>query len=152
MDGCRLSQGSVSALVPALIACVELRLLDLSSCGLRADAAKPLAALLQGHSRRRTAEQARAENERWFSSLRTREAEMPEAAAAPRGLETLILRDNELRDRGAVTLGAAHQATPVASSRPVASLARRTKPAALHLPSSSPPPALLTLILTPTLT
>eukprot|EP00964_Phaeocystis_antarctica_P145200 scaffold111200_cov57-Phaeocystis_antarctica.AAC.1 len=65
---------------------------------------------------------------------------MPEAAAAPRGLETLILRDNELRDRGAAMLGAAHQATPVASSRPVASLARRTKPAALHLPSSSLPP------------
>ena len=107
MDGCRLCLGSVSALVPALIACVELRLLDLSGCGLRADSAKPLAALLQGHSRRRTAEQARAENERWFSSLRTREAEMPEAPAAPRGLETLILRDNQLRNRGAATLGAA---------------------------------------------
>ena len=106
MNGCRLCHGSVSVLVPALIACVELRLLDLSGCGLRADAAKPLAALLQGHSRRRTAEQARAENERWFSSLRTREAELPEAPAAPRGLETLILRDNELRNRGAATLGA----------------------------------------------
>ena len=136
MDGCRLCLGSVSALVPALIACVELRLLDLSGCGLRADAAKPLAALLQGHSGRRTAEQARVENERWFSSLRTREAEMPEVPAPPRGLETLILRDNELRNRGAATLGAA-----LLTLAPTVTLWRNPNPLLWKNPSPSPSPS-----------
>ena len=47
LDGCKLCRASVTALLPALIACDELRLLDLSRCGLCADAAEPLSELLR---------------------------------------------------------------------------------------------------------
>lgn len=110
MSGCQLSRMSVAALMPALAACEDLKLLDLSGCGLGADSMPPLVELLNAHGRRTADEKAQGEVRAWEESLRN-DGEAEAEAEPPKeliiGLHTLELARNAIGDEGARTLARA---------------------------------------------
>ena len=112
MSGCQLSRASVAALMPALAACEDLRLLDLSGCKLGADSMPSIVELLKAHGRRTAALQAKGEARAWEVSLRNDGEDEAEAEAEPQkelviGLHTLQLARNDIGDEGARALARA---------------------------------------------